>query len=140
MSALSKLREWLTSFPGNNKLQSFEVDYYSEEPGAASLAPTGLVEISRKQDILGKITIENQYNFALYYAFAKDGGSAENADWLINLQEWIQEQSVLGKVPAFGDEPDIEEIKAQNGSIFGATEEGVAVYMVQLSVNFIKVL
>lgn len=138
MSALSKMRDWLKTFPGSKVLNSFKVDYYSEEPGAASLAPTGLVEISRKQDILGKTTVENQYNFALYYVFAKDDGSAENADWLISLQEWIQEQSIHGITPTFGDEPETEEIKAQNGSIFGATEEGVAIYMVQLSVNFIK--
>lgn len=143
MSALNKIREWLATFPGNNRLESLQVDYIPAEPGNGSIAPSGLVEIARKPDILGNITVENQYNFGLYYVFAKstddDKGSTDNADWLMNLQEWVQEQSLIGKAPRFGDEPLTEQIQAQNGSIFGANEEGTAIYMVQLSINFIKI-
>ena len=142
MSALKKIREWLQTFPGNDRLASLQVDYVPAEPGSGSIAPSGLVEISRVEDILGNITVENQYNFGLYYVFAKstedDEGSTQNADWLMDLQEWVQEQSILGAVPRFGDEPAAEQIQAQNGSIYGADEEGTAIYMVQLSVNFIK--
>ena len=142
MSALKKIREWLQTFPGNDRLKSVQVDYVPAEPGSGSIAPSGLVEISRNEDILGNITVENQYNFGLYYVFAKstddDEGSTQNADWLMDLQEWVQEQSILGKAPKFGDEPAAERIQAQNGSIYGADEEGTAIYMVQLSVNFIK--
>lgn len=142
MSALEKIRKWLATFPGNNCLQSLQVDYFSAEPDNGSIAPSGLTEISRKEDILGNITVENQYNFGLYFVFAKavedDEGATKNADWIMELQEWIQEQSVLGKTPVFGEEPKTEQIRAQNGSIFGVTEEGTAEYMVQLSVNFIK--
>ena len=142
MSALKKIREWLDTFPGNDQLASLQVDYVPAEPGSGSIAPSGLVEISRNEDILGNITVENQYNFGLYYVFAKstddDEGSTQNADWLMDLQEWVQEQSILGAVPQFGDEPAKEQIQAQNGSIYGADEEGTAIYMVQLSVNFIK--
>lgn len=142
MSALKKIREWLQTFPGNDRLASLQVDYVPAEPGSGSIAPSGLVEISRVEDILGNITVENQYNFGLYYVFAKstedDEGSTQNADWLMDLQEWVQEQSVTGTAPRFGDEPITEKIQAQNGSIYGADEEGTAIYMVQLSVNFIK--
>ncbi|MBR4290676.1 MAG: hypothetical protein IKT52_08565 [Oscillospiraceae bacterium] len=142
MSALKKIREWLDTFPGNDRLESLQVDYVPAEPGSGSIAPSGLVEVSRNEDILGNITVENQYNFGLYYVFAKstddDEGSTQNADWLMDLQEWVQEQSVLGVAPRFGDEPAAERIQAQNGSIYGADEEGTAIYMVQLSVNFIK--
>lgn len=142
MSALNKIRQWLATFPGNDRLASLQVDYLSAEPGSGSIAPSGLVEISRKTDILGTVIVENQYNFGLYYVFAKstqdDDGATENADWLMNLQEWIQEQSVLNKAPRFGDEPMVERIQAQNGSVYGADEEGTAIYMVQLSVNFTK--
>lgn len=143
MSALAKIREWLSTFPGNNCLESLQVDYVPAEPGNGSIAPSGLLEISRNKNILGNITVENQYNFGLYYVFEKstddDEGSTQNADWLMDLQEWIQEQSIIGKAPKFGDEPSTERIQAQNGSIFGADEEGTAIYMVQLSVNFSKI-
>jgi len=142
VTALDRIRKWLSAFPGNNRLQSLQVDYYSSQPDNGSIAPSGLVEISRKEDILGNIVVENQYNFGLYYTFQKaaddDEGSTENADWLMALQEWAQEQSILRLAPIFGDEPDTEQIKAQNGSIYGVNEEGVAIYMVQLSVNFSK--
>lgn len=143
MSALTKIREWLATFPGNNRLESMQVDYIPAAPANGSIAPSGLVEISRKPDILGNITVENQYNFGLYYVFAKSAedveGSAENADWLMDLQEWVQAQSLTGKAPKFGDDPLTEQIQAQNGSIFGTDEEGTAIYMVQLSINFTKI-
>ncbi len=142
MSALKKIRGWLATFPGNDRLESMQVDYVPADPGSGSIAPSGLVEISRNEDILGNITVENQYNFGLYYVFAKstddDEGSTQNADWLMALQEWVQEQSITGAAPKFGDEPAAERIQAQNGSIYGADEEGTAIYMVQLSINFMK--
>ena len=142
MSALNVVRQWLATFPGNDRLASLQVDYLPAEPGSGSIMPSGLVEISRRTDILGTTIVENQYNFGLYYVFAKsnqdDDGATENADWLMDLQEWIQEQSVLNKAPRFGDEPLDERIQAQNGSVYGADEEGTAIYMVQLSINFTK--
>lgn len=142
MSALKTIREWLKTFPGYSRLQSMRVDYLAAEPDSGSIAPSGLIEVSRKENIFGDITVVKQYNFGLYYVFAKatedDDGSTENADWIIDLQEWVLEQSILGKAPTFGDEPKEEKIKAQNGTIYGATEEGTAIYMVQLSVEFIK--
>lgn len=142
MSALKKIRDWLETFPGNERQESLRVDYVSADPGSGSITPSGLIEISRTEDILGNITVENQYNFGLYYVFAKstddDEGSTQNADWLMALQEWVQEQSITGAAPKFGDEPAAERIQAQNGSIYEADEEGTAIYMVQLSVNFIK--
>ncbi len=143
MSALTKIKEWLATFPGNSRLESLQVDYIPAEPGNGSIAPSGLVEIARKPDILGNITVENQYNFGLYYVFAKatedNEGATQNADWLMDLQEWVQEQSIIGAAPRFGDEPATEQIQAQNGSIYGADEEGTAIYMVQLSINFTKI-
>lgn len=142
MSALTKIRNWLKTFPGNDALRSMTVDYLPADPGTGSVAPSGVVEVSRREDILGNITVNNQYNFVLYYNFAKapgdDEGSTDNSDWIMALQEWVQAQSIAGSAPVFGDDPKEERIQAQNGSVLGATEEGTAVYMVQLSVNFIK--
>ena len=58
-------------------------------------------------DILGNVEVENQYNFGLYYVFEKspgdDVGATVNADWIMDFQEWVQEQSIRGTVPKFGD-------------------------------------
>ena len=142
MSALEKIRNWLMTYPQIQRLQGLKVDYYSEQPDNSSIAPSGLVEISRSEDILGNITVRNQYNFSLYFVLAKapgdDVGATENADWLLDFQEWVQEQSIRRQVPTFGDDPKSETIKAQNGANEYADREGTGVYTVLLSIEFTK--
>ena len=142
MSDLEKLRNWIRAYPKHEKIAAFSVDLIDQIPYKSSIAPSGLVEVSRTEDVLGNVKTENQYNFGLYYAFRKDPDddveATKNAEWLMDFQKWIQEQSVLRKAPAFGDEPSNERISAQNGSIYDATEDGTAIYMVLLSVNFTK--
>lgn len=142
MTPLELMREWLKSYPGAERLADFQVDYTDQVPGTAGLFPAGLVEIKRKTDICGNTTVTSQYNFAVYCVFAKspgdDMGATINADWVMDFQTWVQTQSVQHKAPAFGDDLYRETIKAQNGALFDTSEEGVAIYMVQLSVEFIK--
>lgn len=143
MSALEKVRNWLMTYPQIGRLQGLCVDYYSAQPNNGSIDPSGLVEISRKTDILGNVTVENQCNFALYFVLAKspedDKGATDNADWLLDLQQWIQEQSIRRQAPIFGDVPETETISAQNGKVDAADEEGTGIYSVQLSINFTKI-
>lgn len=142
MTDLEKVRQWLAAYPGIIPMQGLKVDYYSPNPDNGSIDPSGLVEVSRKEDILGNVTVENQYNFALYFVLLKspgdDAGAADNAAMLMDFQRWIQEQSIRKLAPTFGDEPTKEIIKAQNGALYAADKEGTAIYTVQLSINFIK--
>ena len=143
MSDLEKIRQWVSTYPGAARMRDMKVDYFSQNPDNGSIDPSGLVEISRIEDILGNITVENQYNFALYFVFLKDPGddqgATENADWLMDFQRWVQEQSIRKQIPTFGDDPAHEIARAQNGSLYAADEEGTAIYSVQLSFNFIKI-
>lgn len=143
MSALNKIRNWIKTFPKYGKVQDLKVDYYSTTPDeTSSIAPSGLQEISRTEDILGNVIVENQYNFNLEFVLTKspgdDVGATENADWLLQFQEWVQEQSIRRAVPVFGDEPARETVKAQNGANEYADLDGNGVYTVLLSVNFFK--
>lgn len=142
MTDLEKIRNWLKGYPGAAPVRELKVDYYSPNPDNGSIDPSGLVEVSRTTDIMGGVTVENQYNFALYFVLLKspddDTGATDNAALLMDFQQWIQEQSLHRLAPVFGDDPDAETIKAQNGALFAANEEGVAIYTVQLSINFIK--
>ena len=138
---LERLRDWLASYPGYNILDNMLVDYINEIPGAASLMPAGLTEISRTEDILGNVTVRNQYNFGLYLALEKSPGddiaSAYNAGWVLDFQRWVQAQSVAHAAPTFGNiDQRGETIKAQNGALLDTGKEGVAVYVVQLSAEF----
>lgn len=143
MTALEKIKTWIATYPGFDILSQFQVDYTDQIPNNGGVYPSGLVEISRRKDILGNVTVTNQYNFGLYYVFEKapgdDTGATVNADWLMDFQEWVQEQSVTGQAPAFGDVSGSERIMAQNGVLYEAADEGLATYMVQLSIQFVKI-
>lgn len=140
MSALETIREWVKTYPGHDILSEFSIDYTDQIPANGGIFPSGLTEVSRRRYITGDTMVENQYNFGIYYVFAKapedDVGALVNADWVMDFQEWVQEQSINGDCPQFGDKT--LSIKAQNGTLYAAEAEGTATYMVQLSVNFNK--
>lgn len=142
MTDLDRVKNWVLSYDGALPVKDLKVDYFAAEPDNGSIDPSGLVEVSRTEDILGNVEVENQLNFALYFVLLKspgdDTGATNNAALLMDFQRWIQEQSIRKKAPVFGDEPDRESIKAQNGALYAANQEGTAIYMVQLSINFIK--
>jgi len=142
LNALEKITGFIKSYPGADILRDFQIDYTDQIPANGGIFPSGLVEVSRKTDLFGNVTVTNQYNFGLYYVLEKApgdaAGAAVNADWLMDVQEWIQEQSTLGRAPVFGDIPSQERVTAQNGVLYAAQDEGLATYMVQLSVRFIK--
>lgn len=140
MTPLEKVREWIATYPGYDILSEFHCDYTSDIPGFGGIFPAGLLEVSRDEDILGNVVVENQYNFGLYYVLPKDpgddAGATVNADWVMDFQEWVQEQSIRGAAPAFGTKT--LSAKAENGALYSADEEGTAVYSVNLSINFEK--
>lgn len=142
MTALEKITNFIKSYPGADILRTFQVDYTDQIPSNGGIFPSGLAEVSRKTDLFGNTTVTNQYNFGLYYVFEKapgDGeGAAVNAGWLMDFQAWVQAQSIAGRAPVFGDVPRQERITAQNGVLYDQEAEGLATYMVQLSVTFIK--
>ena len=141
-TALEKMREFVSRFPYADILADLAIDYADRIPDTAGLFPSGMVEVSRTTDIFGDVTCKNQYNFALYAVLAKtpedDEGATSNAEWIAAFQEWVQEQSVSGNAPTFGDNPRTERIIAQNGAIYSADAEGVAVYAIQISASFEK--
>lgn len=140
MTALSIMKDWLATYEGIPA--QFSVDWTDQIPSNGGIFPSGLVEVDRRTDILGNITVTNQYNFGLYYVFTKAPGDEDSAlanqEWVSKFQEWVQEQSVRGLAPAFGDVPTKERITAQNGVLYDATAEGLGTYMVQVSVQFVK--
>lgn len=142
MTALDKITAFVRSYPGSDAFRDFHIDYTDQIPANGGVFPSGLAEVSRKTDIFGNVTVTNQYNFGLYYVFEKapgdDEGAAVNAGWVMDFQEWVQKQSARGEAPVFGDVPRLEKITAQNGVLYEAQDEGLATYMVQLSVQFIK--
>ena len=143
MSDIEKFRNWIQTYPKHDILGELSVDYTDQAPSNGGLFPSGLVEIERTEDLIGNVTVTNQYNFGLYIVLSKSPGddtaSTYNADWLMEFQLWAQEQSVRHLAPTFGNvDTDQEQIKAQNGVLYDQGEEGVGIYMIQISVLFKK--
>lgn len=142
MTALEKIREWLETFPLYPTLREVSIDYTEAAPNNGGIMPGGLMEISRKKDILGHVTAVNQYSFTLLFVFEKaqgdDDGAEKNADFLLRFQNWVQEQSTSGEAPTFGDVPQREVMRAENGALYGTDAEGTALYTVQLTAEFVK--
>ena len=143
MSDLERIRKWVASYPGAERMRDLKVDYFSQNPDNGSIDPSGVQINSITENIWGTRTVDMQYNFGVYFVLAKDPGdedtAVDNAAWVMDFQRWVNVQSILHLAPTFGDVPRTESIKAQNGSVTAADGEGVAIYMVQLSVNFIKI-
>ena len=140
MTDLEKLKNWLETYEGFP--EGYSIDFTSDIPSNAGIFPSGMVEVERRSDICGNVTVQNQYNFGIYWVFTKspfdDDGSKFNAEFVMDFQKWVQEQSATRQAPTFGDMPRRERIQASNGALYAADEEGTGTYMVQLSVNFYK--
>ena len=141
MTDLEKIKSWLATFPDFDILSCFRVDFTDQIPANGGIFPAGLQEIRRREFITGDMEVTNQMNFGIYYIFEKspgdEPGALNNADWLMQFQKWVQEQSILGQAPTFGN-TDLrnEQIKAENGMLYSADREGLATYMVQLSIQY----
>ena len=142
MSHLSRVMDWIATYEGYDILSYFRVDYTDQIPNNGGIFPSGLTEVSRRQDILGNVTVVNQENFGIYIVFDKAPedtvAAADNQEWVSDFQQWVQDQSIQGLAPTFGDVPHTERITASNGALYAATDEGTATYMIQLSIQYTK--
>lgn len=138
---LDRLRAWLATYPGYDLGGNMQVDWLEKVPGSKRPRPSGLVETSRTADILGNVTVENQYNFGLYITVDKVSGdgadTAYDAGWVLDFQRWVQAQSMAHLAPAFGNVDQCgETITAQNGVFYDTDLEGVGIYVVVLRAKF----
>lgn len=133
MKDLEKMQQWLQSYPGWE--DTLQVDITEPAPGNAGLFTEGLEVLSRKEDILGNVQLTCRYRFTLYRRVARDNG-ASNARWLLDFQNWVQQQSALGLAPQFGDEPHLEQIQARKGALKERGQTGI--YTVTLLADFTR--
>lgn len=138
MADLERIRQWLSTYPGMEQLQSLRLDYYDPR-GDNSIAAAGLTEISRTEDVCGNLVIENRYSFGLYYTLAQEADALTNAHWILAFQQWVQQQDLGHLAPTFGDSPLSERISAGNGALYAADSSGTVTYLLLLTVNFKKI-
>ena len=139
---LDRVRQWLLGYPGMADVESLAVDYYPAEPGNGSIASAGLTEVARREDVLGNVTVEQTVSFQVCFVMVKDESddalATHNAQWLLGLQQWVQAQSLGRLAPTFGDLPRREWVRAEDGELKKASQEGTAVYALRLTFGFMK--
>lgn len=138
MTDLEKVQAWLLTYPQWEEGKLLYVDYTDAVPGNTGLYPGGLEEVSRKSDVLGNVTVQNRYHFALYRVVTAAEDNAANAQWLMEFQKWVQGQSAAGLAPQFGDEPARERIRAEKGKLKEVSQTGTGTYVVTLTAEFVK--
>ena len=139
MTNLTKMRTWLTTFPGWDDSWVLHTDRTEAEPGNSGLYPLGGEELSRREDVLGNVKVQCRYRFYLYRV-AQYTDPLENAQWLLEFQQWVRQQSATGQAPSFGDEPKAERLRAEKGKLVSASQSGMATYEVKLTVEFTKIM
>ena len=131
---LEVMEQWLRTYPRWNGTLQF--DYADSVPGNTGLYPRGITEISCREDVLGNRKTRLSCAFTLRRAGA---GGKENAQWLLDFQNWVMEQDRLDLAPKFGDEPQNERIRAFEGRLESHKQVGSSVYTVQLTAEFTKI-
>ena len=137
MTPLEMMDNWLQTFPlwDCGKLT---VDCTDGIPGNAGLFPRGVTEISRRQDVTGRIRSVNRMVFTLLTVRPAGQDNRDNAQWLLALQQWIRQECARGNAPQFGDDAGAQRIWAEQGKLRKATQTGTAHYGVTVTVEFLK--
>ena len=138
MDVLEMLRQWLLTYPAWEEGGLMYIDFTDGLPGSAGLYPAGLEELSRVADVTGAITARNRYSFVLYRLTERQEDNEANARWLLEFQQWVQQQSAAGLAPVFGDEPARERLYAQKGRLQETNDAGTGIYAVNLIAEFTK--
>lgn len=131
---LERLRQWVLGVDGVSALGELRLDLYGADTGG-SLAPSGLTELERKEDVLGNVTVRNRLSLAVYFVMTEN--RQENAQWLLDFQAWVQEQCVMGLAPVFGED---QKITVTDAGLHFADTEGTPTYRVLLTAEFTRIM
>ena len=124
VTALEELKSWLSTYPG------WEMGYHGPFPKVFE-------ETSRREDVLGNNLVGCRYEVTLFWETMGQGDEAENARRLLDFQKWVQQQSMSGHAPHFGDVPARERIRAEKGGLTVGTQ--TVTYTITLIADFMKV-
>ncbi len=137
MTDLEKLVQWLQSYHKWGEMP-LSIDYTDTQPVCAGLYPKGVEQVERREDVLGNVTVHYRQSFQLQRLTSGQQNSPLDAQWLMDFQSWVCEQSALGLAPRFGDEPGMERLRAEKGMLKAAAQTATGTYVVTLIAEYVK--
>ena len=131
------LKSWLGTFPRWDAEVCY-VDYSEGSFGNCGIFPQGVEEIDRREDVLGNVQVSCRIRFRLLRMAGQSGDGQNAAQWLLDFENWVQQQSAAGLTPRFGDVPEKEVMRAERGKRSETRQTGSGTYEVILTVEFTK--
>ena len=128
-----KLQKWLLGFSGWEGEPS--PDFVEDGPGNTGLFLNALEETGRRTDLLGNLQVNYRFRFTLYRRMLP---GQDNGRWLLDFQDWVQQQNADGLTPYFGDVPGLERIQLQKGSLQEESRLKEGLCTVTLIGDFVK--
>ena len=129
MEVLKCIQAWLAEYSG---LSGILVDKTLSVPGSCGLYPLGQEQKKYIEDITGGVRAVCTAAFALR---RKDLLGSDAAGWLLDLQDWVRQQSHAGLAPRLGHNT---RVRAQKGKLVQSGGAGTATYEVQLIFEYEK--
>ena len=135
---LKTLCYWLRTAPALAGVKTLWVDGAPAVPGTAGLFPAGVQGTERRVNLWGEVRLRCRASFTLRLVLPYGGRSVrDNAATLLELQRWVLEQSAAGTAPVFGNTDTAQErLTAADAKLERASDEGTAVYAVQLKAEY----
>lgn len=113
-------------------------------PDAGGLWPRGVTVLSRKENLLGTVTLRCRAEFLLRLCLplppGDDRQALRNAGRLLALQGWVARQSAAHALPRFGDGlPERETLRAEEGRLEKADAAATARYTLRLLAEYTEI-
>ena len=142
-SLLPALRDFLAGAPALAEI-SLRVEDAGPAPGTGGLWPRGVTVLTRKEDVLGGVTLRCRAEFLLRLCLplppGDDRQALRNAGRLLALQGWVARQSAAHALPRFGDGlPEGETLRAEEGRLEKADAAATARYTLRLLAEYTEI-
>lgn len=139
LTPLNKMKAWLQTCPCFPQGFTLQLDCLDAVPGSKGLYSQGVEEISRREDVLGNVTVVNRMQF-LFYLVSCRGMEAQDRETLWQLRNWVQQQSFAGLAPRFGNVPREERIMVEKETLHSVSQNGTKKYAVTVTAQFTEKL
>lgn len=142
-SVLPALRDFLAGAPALADL-TLRVENAGPAPGTGGLWPRGVTVLTRKENLLGGVSLRCRAEFLLRLCLplppGDDARAVKNAGRLLALESWVAARSAAHALPAFGNGlPEGETLRAEDGRLETADAGGTARYTLRLLAEYTEV-
>ncbi len=134
ISIAQKIGEWINGCPFVSEIHPTETMLVYGGANEGNVLPEPLVH----KDMLGNVAVQKQVNLRIIMKTETLLNHDFATEYLFNLENWIEQQSLSGLAPIIGDEPDNEHIWADSSRYTpsGASETGE--FSVPIHIQFKK--